>query len=278
MSDMQQLAQKIGERAASAWWGSFSGHDDGVPLGAVAALSLLGRRSEEGPHPGECLLEANDETIAQFLADVWSMFTVLRPELAFRCGPFGRWLNEEPRSASTASGAAAVVRAVVKAGLLDVTLDRVKAREVDILGQVHQELRSKAAKQWQGQFYTPASVADLIARMTLVGATSGQSICDPTAGTGGLLRSAAEQIRAEGNDPHEFWWYACDIDPVAVAGLAVNLHVWDLGGRVVIGCANTLVEGNWEQRAVKEQGKAMEAHRSRMACAAMFAALGEEAA
>ncbi len=261
MDDPQQLAQKIAERAASAWWGSFSVHDDGIPLGAAAALSLLGP-AEEGPHPAERLLEADDEEIAQLFVAVWALFTSLRPELAIRCGPFSNWLNEEPRSESNVAGAAAVVRAVVKAGLLDVTLDREAEREVDILGHIHQELRSKGAKQWQGQFYTPASAADAIARITLAGAKPGQSICDPAAGTGGLLRSAAVQIREEGHDPHDFVWYACDIDPVAVAGLAVNAHVWDLGIRVVIGCANTLAEGDWDRRALAEQKAAIEARLS----------------
>jgi N-6 DNA methylase len=259
MADLEQLAQTIAERAASAWWGSFSGHDDGIPLGAIAALALLGRIPEEGPHPAERLLEADDEEITQLLVAVWALFSSRRPELALRCGPFCDWLNEEPRNESTASGAAAVVRAAVKAGLLEVTLDPDTACEVDVLGHVHQTLRSKGAKQGQGQFYTPAIAADAIARMTISGAKPGQSICDPAAGTGGLLRAAAAQIRAEGHEPREFLWYACDIDPVAVAGLAVNFSIWRLGVHVVIGCANTLTEGDWDRRALAEQKAAVEA-------------------
>lgn len=273
MAELQSVAQAIARRVTSVWWGSFSGSDDGVPLGAVAAVSLLGQRDEGGGHPGDHLLAADDATIADFLADVWAMFTIVRPELAFRCGPFGRWLNEEPRDGSLVEGVAAVVRAAVEAGLLDVTLDREAAQEVDVLGHLHQELRTKAAKQWQGQFYTPAEVADVMAQITVMGAEPGRSICDVAAGTGGLLRSAAVQIRRDGGDPHDFWWYACDIDPVAVAALAVNFHVWDLGPRVVVGCANTLIEGDWDRRAIEEQQAAVEAQRSRMSIASMLAAL-----
>jgi hypothetical protein len=161
----------------------------------------------------------------------------------------------------------------VGAGLLDVTLDREAAQEVDVLGHLHQELRTKAAKQWQGQFYTPGEVTDVIAQITVMGAEPGRSICDVAAGTGGLLRSAAVQIRRDGGDPHDFWWYACDIDPVAVAALAVNFHIWDLGPRVVVGCANTLVEGDWDRRAIEEQKAAVEAQRSRMSFAEMLATL-----
>jgi|SRR5215217_105748 len=273
MRDLHGLGQKIAERVASAWSGSFSGHDVGVPLGAVAALTLLGRQADDAPHPAEQLLDADDETVTQLLADVWCMFTILRPELAFRCGPFGRWLNEESRNGPTASGAAAAVRAAVKAGLLDVTLDREAAREVDVLGYVHQELRSSRAKQAQGQFYTPAPVAEFMARMSVGAAEPGQSICDPTAGTGGLLRAAGQALRAEGKDPYDYWWYACDIDAVAVAALSVNFHVWDLGPRVVVGCANVLAEAEWERRAVEEQRTAIAAQHSRMAFASMLATL-----
>lgn len=275
MATQQSVAQAIARRVTSVWWGSFSGSDNGVPLGAVAAVSLLGQRDEGGGHPGDHLLAADDETIADFLADIWAMFTIIRPELAFRCGPFGRWLNEEPRNGSLVEGAAAVVRAAVEAGVLDVTLDREAAREVDVLGHLHQELRSKAAKQWQGQFYTPAEVADVMAQITVIGAEPGRSICDPAAGTGGLLRSAAFQIRREGRNPHDFWWYACDIDPIAVAALAVNFHVWDLGPRVVVGCANTLAEGDWDRRAIEEQNLAVEIQRLRMDSVAMLTALNK---
>lgn len=273
MGNLQSVAQAVARRVTSVWWGSFSGSDDGVPLGAVAALSLMGQGDENGGHPGDHLLEAGDETIADFLAEAWAMFTIIRPELAFRCGPFGEWLNDEPRDGSLVEGAATVVRAAVEAGLLDLTLDREAAQEVDILGHLHQELRSKAAKQWQGQFYTPAEVAEVMAQITVMGAEPGRSICDVAAGTGGLLRAAAVQVRREGGDPHGLWWYACDIDPVAVAALAVNFHVWDLGPRVVVGCANTLVEGDWDRRAIEEQKTAIEAQRSRMSVASMLALL-----
>ena len=44
-----------------------------------------------------------------------------------------------------------------------------------------------------------------------------------------------------------------DISPLAVAGLAVNAHLWNLGPRVVIGTADILTDPEWHQRAWKEQ-------------------------
>jgi len=107
----------------------------------------------------------------------------------------------------------------------------------------------------------------------LNGLAPGQSICDPAAGTGGLLRAAAEVLRADGKAPHEFRWYACDIAPLAVAGLAVNAHVWGLGSQVVIACADALAEPDWNERAAEEQMAAVKAQESRLAGAALLAAL-----
>lgn len=275
MANPQSVVQAIAKRVTSVWWGSFAGSSDGVPLGAVAALSLMGRYDEGDGHPGDLLLEADDNTIADFLAKVWAMFTIIRPELAFRCGPLGEWLNDEPRDESLVKAAAAVVRVAVEAGLLDLTFDREAVQEVDLLGTLHQELRSKSAKQSSGQFYTPAAVADLMAELVAAGAKRepGETICDIAAGTGGLLRSAAVRIRREGRDPHDFGWYACDIDRLAVAALAVNFHLWDLGPPVVVACADTILEGDWHVRAIEEQRVAVEAQQTRMKIAEALAVL-----
>jgi hypothetical protein len=275
MANPQSVVQAVAKRVTRVWWSSFAGPSDGVPLGAVAALSLMGGYDDGDGHPRDLILEADDKTIADFLAKVWAMFTIMRPELAFRCGPFGEWLNDDPHDESLVMAAAAVVRAAVGAGLLDLTFDREAVQEVDLLGHLHQELRSTSAKKSSGQFYTPAEVADLMAQLTAtdVKPEPGQSICDIAAGTGGLLRPVAVRIRREGGDPHNFCWYACDVDRLAVAALAVNFHLWDLGPRVVVGCANTLVEGDWHLKAIEEQRAAVEAQQARMEVAKAFAVL-----
>jgi len=160
---------------------------------------------------------------------------------------------------------------VVKAGQLNVTGDRDLACEVDLLGHVYQELRNPKARKAHGEIYTPAPIATAMARLTLDGAKPGQSICDPCAGTGGLLRAAAQQLRADGVDPHTIHWYAADIDPVVVSGLAVNMHLWDLGPHVVVGCANVLAEPDWETRARAEQRAAVEQHNARVLVARFLA-------
>lgn len=86
MSSPQVRAVKVAEAVANAWVGTgrSSSVDAGVPLGVVAALSLLGQHDADGPDPAQQLLAASDQEIAQVLSEVWCLFTIMRPELAFR--------------------------------------------------------------------------------------------------------------------------------------------------------------------------------------------------
>lgn len=272
MSDCLTQVRKVAEAAERAWNGAGAGSDVGVCVGVAAAIALLGKRDAEGSDPAEQILGSSDEEIAQILSEVWCLFTIARPELALRCGPFGEWLNADPPDRHLLAGAGAVARAVVKVELLELTLDLEASREVDILGHLYTLMQSQSARQARGEFYTPPQIAEMIARISLPEVAPGSSICDPTAGTGGLLRAAAQVLRAEGKDPHEFRWYGCDISPVAVAGLAVNAHIWGLGPQVVIGRADTLAEPDWEKRALREQLTAIEDQRSRVRVASLLAA------
>ena len=79
------------------------------------------------------------------------------------------------------------------------------------------------------------------------------SIAEPAAGTGGMVRAAAQHIRGAGMDPAEFVWVVNDISALVVAALAVNCHVWGLGPNVVIGAADSLAEPDWPARAWETQ-------------------------
>lgn len=263
-SEPLKVAQRVAEAADRAWHGAGAGTDEGVCVGVIAALALLGRADPEGPDPREQILALADEEVAQLLGEVWAMFTISRPELAFRCGPFGEWLNAEKPDRHLLAGAGAVARAAVESGLLALTLDLEIARQVDLLGCVYTMMRSHRARAARGEFYTPPHVAEMMAQIVIRDLGPGQSICDMTAGTGGLLRGVAAVLRADGRDPAAYLWYGCDISPVAVAGLAVSAHIWGLGHQVVIGCADTLAEPDWYLRALREQQEATEAQRSRV--------------
>jgi hypothetical protein len=264
-----QYAVKIADAAASAWWKAHGGSRDEIPLGVVAALALTTQADPAGPGPAKLILGADRDEIAALLRHIWALFAITRPELSIRVGPFAAWLDD-PTSAQL-DGARATAQSVVKAGHLTVTGNRELGCEVDLLGYVYQELRNPKAKKAHGEIYTPVPVARVLAAQVLADAEPGQSICDPCAGTGGLLRAAAQQLRAQGTDPHSMHWYAADIDPVVVAGLAVNAHLWDLGPHVVIGCANVIAEADWEIRACAEQHAAIEQHHARVLVARFLA-------
>jgi hypothetical protein len=73
---------------------------------------------------------------------------------------------------------------VVKAGQLDLTGDRDLVCEVDLLGQVHQELRNPNAKKAHGEVHTPTVIADGIARAMLAGMPMGPYRPDGSAANG----------------------------------------------------------------------------------------------
>lgn len=271
LTDPRVRVRRVADVVEASWASSSGGSDVGPCVGVLAALALLGQRDADGPDPAGQIIGSSDEEIAQLLMEVWCLFTITRPELAFRCGPFAEWLNAEPLDPQLVSAAAAVARAAVKAGVLDLTLDLDVAREVDLLGHVYTQMQSQRARQARGEFYTPPEVAEVMAAMIVAG--SGSSVCDPTAGTGGLFRAAAKVLRAGGRDPHEVRWVGCDISRIAVAGLAVNAHIWGLGPNIVIGCANSLAEPDWQVRALREQQTAIEAQESRVKAAGLLVAL-----
>jgi N-6 DNA Methylase len=271
MTDPRARVRRVADAVEASWASAAGGSDVGPCVGVLAALALLGRRDADGPDPAEQIIGSSDEEIAQLLMEVWCLFTIARPELAFRCGPFAEWLNPEPPDPQLVGAAAAVARAAVKAGVLELTLDLDVAREIDLLGPVYTQMQSQGGRRAWGEFYTPPEVAELMAAMVVAG--PGSSVCDPAAGTGGLFRAAAQRLRAEGRDPHEVRWFGCDVSRIAVAGLAVNAHIWGLGPQIVIACANSLTEPDWQVRALREQQAAIDAQESRMKASTLLVAV-----
>lgn len=275
--DAVSRARRIAGSAADAWYQTQGGSDFDTATGVVAALALAGTSLglAEGDHERDLFVTSlaeeipggTDDFIVEGLSEVWARFWMIRPDLARLARPFDWWLNEEPgkRSSSLPHAAASVARAAVKAGLLDMALNGSLA-DCDLIGTMHMHDRSSSARQARGEFYTPPNLCDMMAQMILgkEDLKPGMSIAEPAAGTGGMLRSAANWIREQGMDPGEFWWVANDISHVSVAGLAVNCYLWGLGPHVIIGVANSLADPEWPQRAWKEQQQVIE-HRDEIA-------------
>lgn len=100
----------------------------------------------------------------------------------------------------------------------------------DILGDVFMGAVSRGEN---GQFFTPHSVCDLMADMTVEETHETISICDPAVGSGGTLLSASRKApfgRFTG----------VDIDHRCVKMTAINLALYGLKGTVVHGDALSL--------------------------------------
>jgi hypothetical protein len=129
----------------------------------------------------------------------------------------------------------------------------------DILGPVHQtELTGQRQKQLTGQFFTPWSLAQMMAKMQLTGWTPGPAgppgsgrflwtVNEPALGCGGLLLAFCAEI-LEAHGPDGLNWWSCsgvDIDrEVTIAAAAqfwMNMEVHQLQlGELVIAHGNTL--------------------------------------
>jgi hypothetical protein len=251
--DLQSRAVRVCERSYDAWF-SYRGSDSfHIPLSVLAAFMLAD--GINGPY----MLKAPDAGIVQGIREMWTWFWMRRPDLCNMAGPLGDWVNDEDLGEDLTRAIARTARAAVKAGITGILSDG-HLLDVDLLGHAHMTLRPKASRDARGEFYTPAAVCYTMAKMILGDCKDlepGMSIAEPAAGTGGMLRAAAQVLRECGRDPAEFWWVINDISPLAVAGLAVNAHVWGLGHNVIIGVADTLADPAWYGAAWEYQQTAL---------------------
>lgn len=89
---------------------------------------------------------------------------------------------------------------------------------MDIIGDVYEYLIEKfaaSAGKKAGEFYTPASVSETLAR--LVAPKPGDRICDPACGSGSLLIRAAKQVRSDdfslyGQEMNGSTWALCKMN------------------------------------------------------------------
>lgn len=73
--------------------------------------------------------------------------------------------------------------------------------DLDMLGQAYEYLIKKFAdltNKKAGEFYTPRTVVQLMGR--IIDPKEGESVYDPTCGTGGMLLNCVEYLRAQGKD------------------------------------------------------------------------------
>ncbi|WP_236568102.1 N-6 DNA methylase [Nocardiopsis sp. FR6] len=242
------LIHTLADRVSDAWTSRFSGSGIELPLSAVGALAQI--RGNDPRAAKDAFLDLPVDQAAHVLRLLWSRFGSTRPDLVYRVLPLARWTHgTEERDQQTTL--VAVARAAVKAGLFDLTMNTQTRMSVDVFGTLLMALRPKKTCERNGQFYTPADVAGLLARGSGT-PEPGAWIHESSVGTGGLILAFAEHARAQGVNPAHMHWDLVDIDPVATACLAVNVDLWQLGPNVLIGCGDVLAD-DWRGRALYER-------------------------
>lgn len=109
----------------------------------------------------------------------------------------------------------------------------------DLLGPIYSLITSQAVRSAQGAFYTPPSVATLMALLGDV--QHADSFSDPCCGSGGLAIATVRAMRRAGRRPELVRWHLQDIDPLAVAlaGVQLAAHGMPL---VTLRCCNSLTD------------------------------------
>jgi len=262
-------AHTIAEAVDHAWHTAATASRPEIPVSVVAALALrTPDDADERAWVAAQLTDADDDGLLGFLRATWTLYGRVRPDLLPRVAPLAApWFTDPPPDRDILAAVRRVVRAALQAGLHE--LLAAARYDVDLFGPLLSVLRPLGARTGAGLFYTPPDEADLIVRLAAVLPEPGQVVCEPAAGTGGLLRAAAQVMREAGGDPHTVGWVAVDLDELALAAHAVNVIIWDLGPNVLLAHGDALAD-DWWDRAVGERAEALVlARRVRRADAAL---------
>lgn len=242
--------------AVDAAWHRGHGHGDfEIPVSVVAALAMLAPTESERDQAATDLLGLDARQLAALVTAQWAAFIRARPDLINPAWPLIEPWRRNDLSDETRAAAKAVADAAVRAGQLHLTGTE-RRRDTDLFGPLLAVLRTRTAASARGQFYTPAALTDVIA-LVRGALDEGEQVVEPTAGTGGMLRAAAQTMRAAGRDPGTVQWWAVDIDPLAIACLAVNTVLWELGHQVILGVGDALTD-DWQTHALAQRNETVE--------------------
>jgi antirestriction protein ArdC len=126
--------------------------------------------------------------------------------------------------------------------LFNTLVDGMEFSAADFLGSVFMEL--ELGDRRRGQYFTPYSVAYMMAKMQLSDGlpalTSGErdfiTVSDPACGAGGLIVAMAQAMLEAGFNPQKQMMAVCvDIDPVAAMMAYVQLALCGIPAMVIVG-------------------------------------------
>lgn len=245
-----QHAHKIAEAVDTAWHQAHGHGRIELPVSVVAALSFLAPDDANRDQAAAALLGLDPAQFARLVRAQWAIFIRARPDLVNRVWPLIEpWYGNPPLHHEALWAAKKVADSAIRAGQLHLTGTHRRA-DTDLFGVLLSVLRTRSAKTARGQFYTSGDVAELMAH--LLELSEQDSVHEPAAGTGGMLRAVATVMRRNGRDPATMTWVAVDIDELAVACLACNVVLWGLGTKVLLGVGNGLSD-DWITRAQAER-------------------------
>ncbi|MFD6356767.1 N-6 DNA methylase [Nocardia tengchongensis] len=270
----EQKARRLAEMVAQAWRSSY--HDTSrldIPLGVIATMTLV-RLSD--PRAARAVTawtspDLDDAELIDTMYSHWSLLWHRQPYLVEMARPLHGWLQEGTLHRDTVAAVRRVVKVALRYGISDLTGDaRPEFRsDADVLGAVLTELRAPGDRKHHGEFHTPAAVSEAIARKLGELLPAGAKILEPAAGSGGMIRAGAQQIRALGGDPADYLWMLSDIDRYATACCAVNAILWGLGAQVYIYCGDALAHPDSGFAAAAQMRREVIGHRDRTLTAAM---------
>ncbi|MFG2143704.1 N-6 DNA methylase [Streptomyces sp. NPDC048696] len=263
----------IAEAVTKVWHTGHGGNHSEVPLGLVAALALIRQKDSDGPDLRTQILHQSPADLVQMYREIWSAHWLQRPDLIDRARILHEWLNDDEVDEHRSHLVREVTKAALNGGLFELTghHDPFVRSQTDVLSPVMMLLRSHGARQGLGEYHTPDPVAEAMSHVVVVAAVEdqfktlkgGEHIHDPAAGSGGLLRAAAQRIREFGINPANHQWSMVDIDEMAAACAAVNAIVWGLGYRVTVACDDSLANPNAVEDAMRHAREVIK-HRDRM--------------
>lgn len=170
--------------------------------------------------------------------DIWSAFITMAAApmaMAAGCAP-SSLIEDAKRHSGRYSGLTDELDEMLSAFIdaLEEDSDR------DVMGYVYNALGLPINAR--SQFFTPYSISKMIAKMMLADSAEAikekgyVTICDPCAGSGGMLVAAFNVLREQGVNPQaEAWFEAQDISQDTALMCYVQMSLLGMAGRVIVG-------------------------------------------